>query len=355
MAGRTRSWWGWGWVDQALSDAECIHLAAVLPGAPGEPIPVPQLARVQLRKPRVSAPRALAGCCSQDPADRAGHSYGKAYRDVMRALHGDLRSAPDLVAYPGSETDVVDLLEWASDANLAVIPYGGGSSVVGGVEYRGGDHAGVVSLDMSRLNQVLEIDRVSLAARAQAGTFGPDLANQLRPHGCTLRHFPQSVEFSTLGGWLATRASGHFATLHTRIDDFVEALRVVTPAGTSESWRLPGSGAGPSPDRLFLGSEGTLGVITEGWLRIQERPRYKASTAVRFAQFPAALDAVRVIAQSGSHPANCRLLDPGEALFSGAAGDGHSLLVLGFESAAGPVDAALAGAVEMAMVHGGTG
>ncbi|MGH3659099.1 MAG: FAD-binding oxidoreductase, partial [Micromonosporaceae bacterium] len=326
MGGRTRSWWGWGWSDQALSDAECTHLAAVLPGAPGEPIPVPDLAGLQLRKPRVAAPRALAGCCSEDPADRAGHSYGKAYRDVMRALRGDFSTAPDLVAYPAGDSDILDLLGWASDANLAVVPYGGGSSVVGGVEYRGGDHAGVLSMDLSRLNQVLEIDRVSLAARVQAGTFGPDLENQLRPHSYTLRHFPQSFEFSTLGGWLATRACGHFATLHTRIDDIVESLRVLTPAGISESWRLPGSGAGPSPDRLFLGSEGILGVITEGWLRIQHRPRYKASAAVRLAQFPAALDAVRVIAQSGLHPANCRLLDPGEARFSGAASDGHSVL-----------------------------
>ncbi|MGH4024768.1 MAG: hypothetical protein ACRDRV_09300 [Pseudonocardiaceae bacterium] len=120
MGGRTRSWWGWGWSDQALSDAECTHLAAVLPGAPGEPIPVPDLAGLQLRKPRVAAPRALAGCCSEDPADRAGHSYGKAYRDVMRALRGDFSTAPDLVAYPAGEADVVDLLGWATDANLAV-------------------------------------------------------------------------------------------------------------------------------------------------------------------------------------------------------------------------------------------
>lgn len=354
MAEHIRSWWGWGWVDQALSDAECRHLAAVLPDSPTDPIPVPDLAQLQLPKPRIEAPPALAGWCSPDLPDRAGHSYGKAYRDVLRALRGDLSSAPDLVAYPGTEADVIDLLDWAGGANVAVIPYGGGSSVVGGVEYRGGDHAGVVSLDMSRFDRVLEIDGVSRAARIQAGAFGPALEDQLRPHGYTMRHFPQSFEFSTLGGWLATRSAGHFATLHTRIDDFVESLRMLTPAGASESWRLPGSGAGPSPDRLFLGSEGTLGVITEAWLRIQDRPRHRASGAVRFADFDSGLDAVRAIAQSGLHPANCRLLDPGEALFSGAAAGGQSVLVLGFESATGPVDAPLTSAVEIAVAHGGT-
>ena len=111
----------------------------------------------------------------------------------------------------------------------------------------------MVSLDLRQLNQVLEVDRTSRAARIQGGALGPDLEAQLKPHGLTLRHFPQSFELSTLGGWIATRSGGHFATLYTHIDDFVESLRVVTPAGTLESRRLPGSGAGPSPDRMFLG------------------------------------------------------------------------------------------------------
>jgi alkyldihydroxyacetonephosphate synthase len=132
---------------------------------------------------------------------------------------------------------------------------------------------------------VLEIDRSSRTARIQAGVFGPALENQLRPHGLTLRHFPQSFEFSTLGGWIATRSGGHFATLYTHIDDFVESLRVVTPAGTLQSRRLPGSGAGPSPDRMFIGSEGILGVITEAWMRLQDRPRFRAGSAVRFKDF----------------------------------------------------------------------
>ncbi|WP_432024611.1 FAD-binding oxidoreductase [Streptomyces parvus] len=349
-----RSWWGWGDPGQALPDAECAELAALVPGAAGTALPVPSLASLELPPVRVSAPRALAHLVSGAPAVRAGHTYGKAFRDVVRALRGDLAAAPDLVAFPREERDVVDLLDWASGADVAVIPYGAGSSVVGGVEYRAGSHSGVLSMDLSGMGRVLEIDRASRSARIQAGALGPGLEAQLRPHGLTLRHFPQSFAFSTLGGWLATRAGGHYATLHTHIDDLTAALRVVTPAGVSESLRLPGSGAGPSPDRLFLGSEGTLGIITEAWMRLQDRPVHKASASVVFDRFPAAVDAVRAIAQSGLHPANCRLLDPGEAALSGVASGGRSVLVLGVESAHHPVDGRLAELVALARDHGGS-
>ena len=232
------------------------------------------------------------------------------------------------------------------------MPFGGGSSVVGGVEYRG--DGPVVSVDLTALDRVLEVDRVSRAARIQAGALGPVLEGQLRPHGLTLRHFPQSFEFSTLGGWLATRAGGHYATLHTHIDDLVESMRVVTPIGISESWRLPGSGAGPSPDRLFLGSEGTLGVITEAWMRLQDRPRFKASASATFNDMAGAISAIRTIAQAGLHPANCRLLDPGEAALSGAASAGECVLVLGVESAVVPVEGRMVELLEIARDAGGT-
>ncbi|MFJ4970560.1 FAD-binding oxidoreductase [Streptomyces sp. NPDC088755] len=349
-----RSWWGWGALDQALPDAECASLAALVPGAAAAALPVPSVASLELPAVRVSAPAALAHLVSSAPADRACHTYGKAFRDVVRALYGDMAAAPDLVGHPRDEQDVVDLLDWAAGADVAVIPYGAGSSVVGGVEYRAGAHRGVLSLDLSGLDRVLETDRVSRAARIQAGALGPGLESQLRPHGLTLRHFPQSFAFSTLGGWLATRAGGHYATLHTHIDDLVESLRVVTPSGVSQSLRVPGSGAGPSPDRLFLGSEGTLGIITEAWMRLQDRPGHKASASVVFDRFPAAVEAARAIAQSGLHPANCRLLDPGEAALSGVAAAGGSVLVLGVESAHGPVDERLAELVTLARDHGGS-
>ncbi|MFJ3830448.1 FAD-binding oxidoreductase [Streptomyces sp. NPDC090046] len=350
---RTRSWWGWGWTDAHPDDAECAAMGALLPGTLSRPLPVPRVGDLGIARPAAEPPRSLAHLVSADPGDRAAHAMGKAYRDVVRALRGRPGRIPDLVARPTDDRGVADLLDWAGERQVAVVPYGGGSSVSGGVEYRGDAHGAVMSLDLTAMGRVLEVDTEGRAARIQAGTLGPSLEDQLRPHGLTLRHFPQSFEFSTLGGWLATRAGGHYATGRTHIDDFVQSLRVVTPAGTSSSWRLPASGAGPSPDRLFLGSEGALGVITEAWVRLQERPRHKASAAVAFTDFQDALRAVRALAQSDLSPANCRLLDSGEAALSGAAHDGSSVLVLGFESADEPVTGRLERAVALARSHGG--
>lgn len=350
---RTRSWWGWGYTDARPDDAECTALGALLPGTLDRPLPIPRVADLHIGRPGVTPTPALAHLVTADPEVRAAHAMGKAYRDVIRALRGRPGRIPDLVARPADAQEVADLLDWAGDHGVAVIPFGGGSSVVGGVEYRGDAHRAVLSLDLTSMDRVLEIDHISRSARIQAGALGPVLEEQLRPHGLTLRHFPQSFEFSTLGGWLATRAGGHYATGRTHIDDFVQSLHVVTPAGAGESWRLPASGAGPSPDRLFLGSEGALGIITEAWMRLQRRPRYKASTSVAFTDFHQALNAVRDIAQSDLAPANCRLLDPGEALLSGATHDGSAVLVLGFESATTRVEDRLAIALDLARSHGG--
>ncbi|WP_225823422.1 FAD-binding oxidoreductase [Streptomyces naphthomycinicus] len=352
----TRSWWGWGNVEDAVRGAELrallARVRALMPGDLTDHEP-PAVASLGLPAPRVSAPASLAGLCSAEPADRAAHAHGKAFRDVVRNLHGELRHVPDLVARPRDERDVTDLLDWCSREGIAVVPFGGGTSVVGGVEPRCEGHPAVVTVDLERMDRVLEIDRTSRAARIQAGVFGPHLEDQLRPQGLTLRHFPQSFEFSTLGGWLATRAGGHYATLHTHIDDLVESMRVVTPSGVSASRRLPGSGAGPSPDRLFLGSEGTLGIITEAWMRLQERPHWRAGAAVRFGDHAAAVAATRAIAQSGLHPANCRLLDAAESLINAGVGVDGGLLVLAFESADHPVHHSLERAVELCRDHGG--
>ena len=274
----------------------------------------------------------------------------------MRGFRGELPAPPDVVAFPRDEGDVVALLDWCAGANVAAIPYGGGSSVVGGVEAGLVDdsYSGVACIDLTRLDRVVEVDTLSRAARIQGGALGPVLEDQLRPHGYTLRHFPQSFEFSTSGGWLATRSGGHYASVYTHIDDLAESIRMVTPCGITESRRLPGSGAGPSPDRLVLGSEGTLGVITEAWMRVQDRVRFKASAGVRFTTYENAVDATRAVAQSGLFPTNCRLLDPGEGLIAAGVDDGSSLLVLGFESADHPVDAWMARAVELCQDHGGS-
>jgi alkyldihydroxyacetonephosphate synthase len=356
---RRRRFWGWGYEGEGPTPEQQRGIADTLAARFGldevTVTPPPALDELDLPKPRLAPPTALAPICSTSDEDRAGHAYGKGFRDVVRALERRFDHPPDVVAFPRDEADVTAVLDWCSDVGAAAIPYGGGSSVVGGVEPDVGDgYAGSVTLDLGGLDAVVEIDRTSRAARIQAGIFGPALEDHLRPHGLTLRHFPQSFEFSTLGGWIATRSGGHFATLYTHIDDFVEGLRVVTPRGIVESRRLPGSGAGPSPDRMFLGSEGILGVITEAWMRLQDRPRFRASAAASFERFEAGVGAARALAQSGLHPSNCRLLDATEALTSGA-GDGSAhLLLVGFESADHPLDAWIARAVEVVRDHGGT-
>ena len=353
-----RRFWGWGWEGVGPSSEQRRALGQLLAArfALGEVVetPAPRIEELALRAPRLVPPAPLAAICSSAPLDRAAHTYGKSFRDVVRALRRDYPRPPDVVAYPRDERDVEAVLEWCARVRAAAIPYGGGSSVVGGIEPAVDDrYAGVVSLDLSRLDRVLEVDRTSRAARIQGGTLGPALEEQLRPHGLTLRHFPQSFEFSSLGGWIATRSGGHYATLYTHIDDFVEALRVVTPAGVVESRRLPGSGAGPSPDRLFIGSEGILGVITEAWMRLQDRPRFRAAAAVTFADFPAGATAARAVAQAGLYPANCRLLDAGEAATAGAGSGSEVVLLLAFESADHPLDGWIARALECAADHGG--
>ena len=355
-----RSWWGWGWEHEALKPDTVRKLGEAIGGRFGwsdvEVRAPADLEAIELRPPRVSPPSTLASICSTDRFDRASHTYGKSYRDVVRGFRGELDAPPDVVAFPTDESDVVALLDWCAGANVAAIPYGGGSSVVGGVEAGlvGDSYAGVVCIDLTALDRVREVDPVSRAARIQAGALGPVLEDQLRPHGYTLRHFPQSFEFSTLGGWLATRSGGHYASVYTHIDDLVESIRMVTPAGVIVSRRLPGSGAGPSPDRLALGSEGTLGVITEAWMRVQDRVKFKASAGVRFAEYHDGVEATRAVAQSGLFPTNCRLLDASEAMIAAGVDDGSALLVLGFESADHPVDAWIERAVELCQDHHGT-
>ena len=355
---RRRKHWGWGFEDEQPSHAEVEEAAAGIRdhlgfGAGEVERPLP-LEEIRLPPPRLLPPAALAGICQSDTYERAAHAYGRSYRDVVRAFRGRFDHPPDVVAHPADEAELERVLAWCADAGAAAIPFGGGTSVVGGVEPAVPEHyAGTVSIDLKRLDRVLDVDSVSRAARIQAGATGPALEAQLKEHGLTLRHYPQSFEFSTLGGWIATRSGGHFATLHTHIDDFVESVRALTPGGAWESRRLPGSGAGPSPDRLLIGSEGILGVITEAWVRAQAAPRYRASAGVLFPGFGEGARAVRALGQSGLHPSNCRLLDPGEAAFTGAAPEGRALLVLGFESADHPLDAWMERALECCRDHGG--
>ena len=318
-------------------------------------INTPSPDQVDLHASRIEIPAALAGFSSTANIDRLTHTYGKSFPDYVRIYDKNFTNAPDIVAYATSEDQVDAVLDWATSANVAVIPFGGGSSVVGGIEPAvGSKFAGTLSLDLTGLNQILEIDKTSRAARMQGGIRCPDIENGLRPHGLTMRHFPQSFDLATLGGMIATRSGGHFATLYTHIDDFVESTRMITPAGVMESRRLPGSGAGPSPDRAAIGSEGSLGIITEAWMRLQDRPTFRRSAAVNFETLERAVEAVRQLTQSGLFPSNVRQLDRTEALLNGAGDGEHDVVVLGFESADHSVDAWMERGLAICSELGGT-
>ncbi len=333
---RTRSYWGWGYVEEHPDPERVDALRERLETDFGFPdlelIDPPDLADVDVPEPGREDPG--FDCTTQARRARVHHTYGDAYRDKVRGLRGNFAPAPDIVAEPESEEAVADILSWATDEHVAVVPYGGGTSVVGGVEGGAvdGGYAGVLSLDTRGMDEIVAVDEEARRARIQAGALGPQIQDGLAEHGFQLRHYPQSYEFSTLGGWLATHAGGHFATDYTHIDDFVENARMVTPAGTVETRAVPRTAAGPKNNHFILGSEGSLGVITEAWLDVQPRPAGRARATVHFAEFDAAVDATREIAQARLSPANCRLLDSNEAdIFEVAEGDDH-LLFLGFES-----------------------
>ena len=350
---RLRKFWGWGYDDELLSSEEENNIdqriAKTFQLDHVERIEIPKISDIDINQPLFSIPSSLKKIFSDDKLERLNHAYGKSFPDSARSILGDFSSPPDYVAFPETQNEITNILDWASENNVAVIPYGGGSSVCGGVETNvGSDYAGVISLDMKNINSILEIDKTSRTALIEGGILGPHLEAQLKEHDLTMRHYPQSFEFSSLGGWIATRSGGHYATLYTHIDDFVESLKMITPSGSFETRRLPGSGAGPSPDRFAIGSEGIMGVITEASMRLQNRPTFRSSCTVEFINYEDALKALRLISQSGLFPSNCRLLDANEALFNGA-GDGKShLLILAFESADHDKKASLERALEIA-------
>ncbi len=353
-----KSIWGWGYADrfpdrdarQAIG-AQATSLLGFSPTGIADPIA--GVEAVKMPPARIEVPSGLARMVRGDVECRARHTYGRSFPDLVRGFHGDFAVAPDLVAYPESEGEVAQVLEWCASDGHTVIPYGGGTSVVGGVEAPARRENVVVSLDVTRLDRVREVDPVSRAALIEAGATGPRLEAQLARSGLTLRHYPQSFEHSTLGGWIATRAGGHYATKRTRIDDFVEAVRMITPAGLFQTRRLPSSGAGPQPERMVLGSEGILGVITEAWVRVVERPKWRARAALAFDGLFAAVEAARAIVQAGLEPANCRVLDPVEAALHGVRSDGMAVLLLAFESADHAPEEGITRAVALATQVGG--
>ena len=337
MAARSeqRSFWTWGYVSDEPSEAERRSAAARLAPRLGElvdPPPIPRLEQIALRGARIAVPDRLRAWVRQDAVDRLTHTYGGHPIELLAALRGHFDEPPDAVAHPRDEDELEATLAWCDATATVAIPYGGGTSVVWGVNVPASAER-AVTIDLDQMNGVLDIDPVSRAGQFQAGLLGPDLEAALKPHDLTLRHYPQSFPWSTVGGWVATRSGGHYATNHTHIDDFVESTRMLTPAGWFESRRLPGSGAGPSPDRLVIGSEGIFGIIASCWLRLQKRPSFRATAGIVFPDWASGTTAVRHLVQAKLWPANLRILDPVEAGLNAGLDGRSSLVIVGFESA----------------------
>ncbi|MBX3246047.1 MAG: FAD-binding oxidoreductase [Myxococcales bacterium] len=321
-------WNGWGLARQSFDLGgndekvwdflrESVGLP-LLPETPARPLEACELPDVRLDAATLASLRDLCHA-STEPLQRAAHALGRSYPDLLRLRYGDLSSAPDVVAFPASHEECVALVQYCDSASLAVVPFGGGSSVVGGVEGRGGPgHRGVVTLDTTRMSRMLELDEVSHTATFEAGVWGPDLEQALEARGYTLGHYPQSFEFSTLGGWIAARGAGQQSNRYGAANKWLVAARLATPAGTWETRPFPQSAAGPNLNEVVVGSEGTLGVITEATVKICALPEARDYRAYLFKSFEAGAAAIRRIVQAEIPVAMLRLSDGDESYFFGA-------------------------------------
>ena len=251
-----------------------------------------------------------------DAEARARHAGGQAYAEIVRRRAGDAGAAPDAVVLPGTADEVAAVLRACAEHDVAVVPWGGGTSVVGGLESLRGSHAAVVALDLSRLDALLDVDEVSGMATFQPGIRTPAAEEALAVHGLTLGHVPQSFERASLGGYVVTRSAGQASTGYGRIDDLVVGLRMATPVGELVLPAMPGSAAGPDLRRLVLGSEGTLGVVTEVSVQVRRTPAVKHYEGWMAPSWEAGQQALRRIAQDGPHPDIARLSDVDETRVS---------------------------------------
>lgn len=310
-------WWGWGPPEERYPaparDAFLAYLArrGVAARAPEGDPPPPRLPPSRLTEEEWEELTARVPA-SRDPEDRLAHSLGKGYLDLLRARQPALDVAADAVAAPGTVSEVQALLDLASQRGWALIPFGGGTSVLGGVRPLTGPHRAAVTVDLRRLHRVLEVDEASLLVRAEAGIRGPALEEALAQRGLTLGHFPQSFHFSTLGGWIATRSVGHLSGRFGRIEDLVRAVCMVTPRGTLETRTVPARATGPELRELLLGSEGTLGVVVEAVLRVRRAPVHRARRAFLLPTFAEGLERARVASHTETTPTLLRTSDEEE-------------------------------------------
>jgi alkyldihydroxyacetonephosphate synthase len=317
-------WWGWGADGHSpgLPAHALRFLAETLDITPRPSSPV-ALSRVALAASAIpsqtlSQLRAIVGedAVRDDHAERVLHAAGKGYPDLVRLRAGTPDGAPDVVVLPSGAGEVAELLALCARESLAVVPFGGGTSVVGGVAPLAGSHRGVVSLDTARLAGVVELDRESRTVTVGAGLRAPALERELARHGLTLGHFPQSFEYVSLGGCAATRSAGQASSGYGAIERMIVGLRMTAPAGELALAPQPASAAGPSLRQVLVGSEGTLGVISELALRVRDAPRLRVYEGVFFEDFATGVEALRDLAQDGAIPDVARLSDEAETRMS---------------------------------------
>jgi alkyldihydroxyacetonephosphate synthase len=324
---RHMKWWGWGNEDAQFN--ACAHpgfwpYAKAVLEIEGDDFRTREwkLEVVELPEPCIDerflgklrsflAPSQI----SVQPKERVIHAYGKGFRDLFRLRGGHATGAPDLVIYPESEGDVCLTLRAAAERDVIVIPFGGGSNISGCLERMEANRMSV-SLDMRRLRRVLAVDIRSCTARIEAGVFGPDLEQQLGAYGMTLGHFPDSFLHSTLGGWIATRSAGMQSDRYGKIEDMVIATRMVTPEGVMATRVVPKSSNGIDVNHLCIGSEGTLGVITEATMRVHPRPELRLVPSYLFPEFEGGIEAMRACVRQECVPAMVRLNDPDKTALS---------------------------------------
>ncbi len=245
-----------------------------------------------------------------DKLDRLVHCYGKSFRDLWRIRHGIIKGAPDIILYPENEDEICEIIKLANKTGVKIIPFGGGSNIAGSLEVFKQQNVCVVSLDLKRMNKVLGIDKESSVARIQAGTMGPYMEQQLQKEGFTLGHFPDSFEYSALGGWIATRSAGMQSDIYGKIEDMVISLRMVTPNGTIVTRTVPKSSNGIDIKHICIGSEGILGVITEAVMQVHKLPECRAAYGFLFPNFESGIKAIYECVEKDCMPVVTRLNDP---------------------------------------------
>ena len=312
-------WWGWGDPERRVELPGTAVSAVraelgVAADAAGEPVSIGQVSLPDAR-PLPDAVRSAAGELLDGADDRIRHATGRSYPDLVRLRTGRLDHAPDAVLRPSDAGEVEAVLEACAAGGVAVVPYGGGTSVVGGLEALAGAHSAVVSLELSRLRSV-ELDARSLTARLGPGLTGPEAEAALGALGATLGHFPQSFEEATIGGFAATRSAGQASSGYGRFDDLVTGLELASPAGRLRTLQIPHTAAGPSLRELVLGSEGTLGVITDVTCRVRPAPPTRVYEGWIAADFEAGREIVRDLAQRHEAPDVLRLSDEEETRVS---------------------------------------